>query len=83
MIEFDGKEYPTKLLNIPDFGERLVSVESLEKSLFDAEGFYVSDEAQVVDEKIFFYVPDNIIDEDEKTIVEFVDECLHDKKLLN
>ena len=83
MIEFDGKEYPTKLLDIPDFGEKLVSIESLQKSLHDAEGFYVSDEARVVDEKIFFFVPDNAIDEDEKALTEFVDECLHDKKLLN
>lgn len=83
MIKFNGKKYSTKQLNIPDFGERLVSVESLEESLFDTEGFYVSDEAQVVDEKIFFYVPDNIINEDDKAIVEFIEECLHDKKLLN
>ncbi len=83
MIKFNGKEYSTKQLHIPDFGERLVSVESLEESLMDAEGFYVSDEAQVIDEKIFFYVPNDIINEDEKTIVEFIEECLHDKKLLN
>ena len=77
MIKFNGKEYSAKQLNIPDFGERLVSVESLEQSLHNAEGFYVSDEAQVIDEKILFYVPDDIINEDEKTIVEFVEECIH------
>jgi len=78
MIKFNGKEYPTKLLNVPDFGERLVSVESLEKSLMDAEGFYVSDEAQVVDEKIFFYVPDDVIDLDEKGLVDFIMEVMNE-----
>lgn len=77
MIKFNGREYPTKLLNIPGFGEKLVSVESLEKSLHNAEGFYVSDEAQVIDEKIFFFVPDDVIDKDEKEIVEFVEEVVN------
>lgn len=77
LIKFNGKEYPTKLLNIPNFGEMLVSVESLEKSLHNAEGFYVSDEAQVIDEKIFFFVPDDVIDKDEKEIVEFVEEVVN------
>ena len=76
MIKFNGKEYSTKQVNVPDFGERLISVESLEESLMDAEGFYVSDEAQVIDEKIFFYVPDDVINKDEKAIAKFVDECI-------
>ena len=78
MIEFNGKEYPTKLLDIPNFGEKLVSVESLEESLHDAEGFYVSDEAQVVDEKIFFYVPDNVIDDDDESLTEFIEEIVNE-----
>ncbi len=78
MIGFDGKEYPTKQLNIPDFGKRLVSVESLEKSLMDAEGFYVSDEALAIDEKIFFYVPDDIINLDEKNLVDFIMEAMNE-----
>ena len=78
MIEFDGKEYPTKLLNIPNFGEKLISVESLEESLHDAEGFYVSDEARVVDEKIFFYVPDDVIDDDDESLTEFIEEIVNE-----
>ena len=78
MIKFNGKEYPTKLLNIPDFGEKLVSVESLEETLFDAEGFYVSDEAQVIDEKIFFYVPDDVIHHDKESLIEFIEEIVNE-----
>ena len=78
MIKFDGKEYPTKLLNIPNFGEKLISVESLEESLHDAEGFYVSDEARVVDEKIFFYVPDDVIDDDDESLTEFIEEIVNE-----
>lgn len=78
MIKFNGKEYPTRQLNIPNFGEKLVSVESLEKSLYDAEGFYVSDEANEVDEKIFFYVPDDVIDDDDESLAEFIEEVVHE-----
>ena len=78
MIKFDGKEYPTKLLNIPNFGEKLISVESIEESLHDAEGFYVSDEARVVDEKIFFYVPDDVIDDDDESLTEFIEEIVNE-----
>ena len=77
LIKFNGREYPTKLLNIPGFGEKLVSIEGLEKTLFDAEGFYVSDEARVIDEKIFFYVPDNIINSNEKSLVELIEEVVN------
>ncbi|MBR1695748.1 MAG: hypothetical protein IJ709_10180 [Selenomonas sp.] len=78
MIKFNGKEYPTKMLDIPDFGERLVSIESLEKSLFDTKGFYVSTEAQIVDEKIFFYVPDDVIDDDDERLTEFIEEIVNE-----
>ena len=78
MIKFDGKEYPTKLLNIPDFGERLVSVESLEKSLHDAKGFYVSDEAEAIDEKILIYVPDDVINLDDESLTEFIEEIVNE-----
>jgi hypothetical protein len=78
LIEFNDKKYPTRLLNIPGFGAMLVSVESLEKSLHNAEGFYVSDEARLVDEKIFFYVPDDIIDDDDESLTEFVEEIVNE-----
>lgn len=78
MIEFNGKEYPTRQLNIPNFGEKLVSVESLQKSLHDTKGFYISDEAEVIDEKILIYIPDDIINDDEKSLVEFIEEIVNE-----
>ena len=68
MIKFDGKEYPTKLLNIPGFEEKPVNVESLEKTHSDAEGSHAF-EAQIVDEKTFFHVLDDIINRNRESLV--------------
>lgn len=57
MIRFEGKSYPAKWIDVDGFGERYISVESLEKALIDEDTF-VSKDAQWLDERIFFYVPD-------------------------
>lgn len=68
-ITFDGKEYPIRLVQLTDFGVQMVSVESLEDVLTDDNNDFVSEEAMHVDAQIFFYVPDEIIDDGKKTIL--------------
>lgn len=68
MTKFDDKGYPTKLLNIPGFEKKPVNVESLEKSLSNAKDF-VPDEAQIVDEKTFSYVLDDIVNRNRESLV--------------
>ena len=63
-IEYKGKEYPAREVFIPEFGDRLVSVMSLEDELMP-DGNYVDDEAQCVDEQIFFFVDDDEIDRED------------------
>ncbi len=76
MIKFQGKKYPLRMVEIPGFGERAISVESLEDALLNADSLYVSDEAQVIDEKIFFYVPDDVIDDDDESLAWLIKEAL-------
>ena len=64
-MEYKGKIYPARLLTIPDWGEFIVSVESLEKELLPDGKSYADEEARWVDEQIFYYVPDEEIDLDD------------------
>jgi len=59
-IEFQGKDYPLVLVNLP-FGEMLISTVSLNNVLMNNDGSYVSDEARTIDENIFYFVEDNIL----------------------
>jgi len=64
----NSKEYPTKQLNIPCFEEKPINVECLRKSLSNAENF-ASDEAQIVNEKTFFHVLDDIINRNRESLI--------------
>ena len=75
MIIYKGKEYKTKELYIESFGDRLISVESLENELAP-DGTYDSDEAMGIDAMIFFYVPDEIMELPDEQISSYVErEC--------
>lgn len=58
-ITVKNKSFPVRRINVPDYGERNISVEALEKTIFDFEtGNYKEYEnAKSIDESIFFYVP--------------------------
>lgn len=64
-IEFEGKKYPMRFVEITFDGTtsvESVSILSLEKKLITKDfGDWVSDEAEYVDEQIFFYVQDKKI----------------------
>ena len=79
MLNFDGKEYPTRLiaLDMPDIsGYQLISVDRLDVALMTRDGCYVSEKARAIDEEVFFYVPDSMIDEDEQTLMRYVKEMV-------
>ncbi len=50
-----------------------VSVESLESGLMSDDGTYRDAEAISIDEKIYFYIPDDMADKDEQTIRIFIE----------
>ena len=75
MFRFNGEEYPTRLiaLDMPEIsGQQLISVDSLDVALMTKEGCYVSEEARAIDEEVFFYVPDKMIDAEENILIQYV-----------
>ena len=75
MFRFNGEDYPTRLiaLDMPEIsGQRLISVDSLDVALMTKDGCYVSEEARAIDEEVFFYVPDKMIDAEENILIQYV-----------
>lgn len=64
MIKFEGKTYPTKWVDVKGWGEHYIGVESLEEALIH-DGEFVSKDAEWLDERIFFYVPDEEFDRED------------------
>lgn len=86
-IEYNGKNYPVFNLNIVDQSDEdstqnmemievAVSVQSLSDILIDSSGSPVNEEARILDEEIFFYIPDELADKEANEIADYVtDNC--------
>jgi len=75
LFRFNGEEYPTRLiaLDMPEIsGLQVISVDSLDVALMTKDGCYVSEEARAIDEEVFFYVPDKMIDAEENILIQYV-----------
>ena len=75
LFKFEGEEYPTRLiaLDMPEIsGQQLISVDSLDVALMTKDGCYVSEKARAIDEEVFFYVPDKMIDAEENILIQYV-----------
>ena len=57
-ITYKGTEYPLVTVYVPGYGYEPISVESLNES-FD----FSEDEARFIDENVFFYAPDEYIND--------------------
>jgi hypothetical protein len=55
-IKFNDKAYICRTMEIKGFGEVIISEMGLNESIMDKDGGYISKEAAVVDEKVFYYV---------------------------
>lgn len=58
-INFQNKEFKVREVDFPEIGNVLISTNLLNDSLLNEHSGYVSDEATVVDENIFYFVDDN------------------------
>ena len=58
-VLFNGQEYVTRLVKVPGYGWRTIAPQSLEDALIGDKG-YVSDEARLIDEEIFFFLDDGL-----------------------
>ena len=57
VVRYNGRIYPVREAVVPGWGERMISVKSLEEVLIP-EGKYPDEKARAVDEGIFYFVPD-------------------------
>lgn len=68
IIKFNGKEFLSIIVSLP-FGERKISSSKLNESLMNNEGNYVSEEARLIDENIFYFVEDKVLHSRENEII--------------
>lgn len=73
-ILFEGITYPVRYVAIEGSkSELMISTEDLEAVLINEDGGYFSPEARLIDEQIFFYVPERIaLDCSDEEVAEFV-----------
>lgn len=80
-ITFNGVKYPVRLVDMKEFGKVYVGVESMEDAIFNDGCDLINEEAETVDSQIFFYVPDEII-EDEGKVISYLNRHLDEKEYL-
>ena len=62
VIKIGETEYQIRDLRLTEYEVSVkISGESLERTLYDEEGEYTSREAKLLDEILFFYVPDDLL----------------------
>jgi len=73
-VIFAENKYPARRVAIDSYGsELMISTDDLESVLINEDGAYTSTEARLIDEQIFFYVPERIaLDCSDEEVTEFV-----------
>lgn len=71
IIKLNGKEFPSVVVSLP-FGERKISNIKLNESLINSEGAYVSEEARLIDENIFYFVEDEVLHLRKNTLTKII-----------
>lgn len=73
-INFQNKEFEVIELEFPEIGNVFISTSSLNESLLNECGGYVSDEAIMVDESIFYFVNDNEMKLSDEELINLITE---------
>ena len=71
-IEFQNREFKVREIELPEFGIVHISTNSLNDLLLNEDGSYTSNEAEEVDEKIFYFVEDNEIELSDEELIKVV-----------
>lgn len=71
IVTFNNREFPVRTLFMDNFGEVVISTEELNSCLM-IEGSYVSENAHLLDESIFFFIPKEIFKKSEKFVEQFI-----------
>ena len=70
-IEFQNIRYPIREIKLPKVGEVLISTTSLNEALLK-KGNYVSENAVIIDELIYFFVNEREITLSDKSLINLI-----------
>jgi hypothetical protein len=62
MIIFQNRRYKTRELELPEFGDVLISTDTLNDNLLGENGSYASEQALNIDEQVFYFVEEHEIE---------------------
>lgn len=71
-LKFQDREYSLREINLPDIGTVTISTVELNDALLNSRYDYVSEEAQVIDEGIYFFVEEEEIGLEESKLSELI-----------
>lgn len=71
-IKFKNKEYKLREIELPELGNVFISTTSFNDALLNNGSDFVSKEAQIIDEEIYFFVEENEIEFNEADLVKLV-----------
>ncbi|MDD3772400.1 MAG: hypothetical protein RBT46_08180 [Weeksellaceae bacterium] len=73
MIQYNNQAFLSKMVYSEIYGEVLLASEKLNASLLDDKGAYINKEAEIIDEQIFYFVPDNYFSLNEKVLIKKIE----------
>lgn len=71
-IKFQNNEYKVREIELPEIGNILISITSLNQLLLNDNGRYVTDEAIFVDESIYYFVNENEIELSDDELINLI-----------
>lgn len=71
-VQFNGETYTRRVIHVNGFGDRIIAGTSLQEELLTEDGSYVSVEAQLIDEEIFFYIEDKYLNCSDMQLAKYV-----------
>ena len=76
-ITYNGITYPVREIRLAEYEVDVrISTVSLRNALFDADGEYTSRDAGLLDELLFFYVPDDMIHGANEDLEQYINDNL-------
>ncbi len=72
-IRFNGREYTTRDVRLEEYKVTVkVAPEELDSLLFDEEKGYASREAELIDELIYCFIPEEMMDSPDEEIAQYI-----------
>lgn len=73
-IEFENRKFKIRDVNVRNEGLKAISLLELNKALFQENGDYKSDKARSIDEQIYFFVDEEVLNLNDNLLSQYVSE---------